>query len=159
MLKLLKEGDFAMLSKELILCLITAIAGYFVGKWHQLFIERRTALSLRFQNLYAPFEKLIWLNTQGAHTFSGLNRQLQREFFELLLNNYEYADSELKELIFRFKCTYDNSETDMDEADQYFFLIEKRIDQIFNTISKKLFYEPYCIKYAKKVTKDWERLL
>ena len=143
---------------ELIICFITALLGYVAGRRHQLFLEKRAMLHDRFEKLYAPFEKMIWIHTQGAFHFSKLDPDLQRKFFELLFNNYEYADSELKELLMRFKWTYDTPGADMEEADRHFFMIENRISQIFGMLSKKLFLEPYSIKHAGKITEEWDRL-
>lgn len=143
---------------ELIICIITASLGYVAGRRHQLFLEKRSMLRERFEKLYAPFEKMIWIHTHGAFNFSELEPSLQKMFFELLFNNYEYADSELKELLMRFKWTYDTPIADKEAADKHFFMIENRISQIFGILSKKLFLEPYCIKYANKVSKEWDRL-
>ena len=100
----------------------------------------------------------MWSHTLGAFHFSKLDPDLQRKFFELLFNNYEYADSELKELLMRFKWTYDTPGADMEEADRHFFIIENRISQIFGMLSKKLFLEPYSIKHAGNITEEWDRL-
>lgn len=143
---------------DLIVCIITALLGYAAGRQHQLFSEKRTRLQERFEKLYAPFEKMLWLHTHGAFNFSELEPDLQRKFFELLFNNYEYADSELKELLMRFKWTYDNPCADMAEADKHFFMIEKRISDVFNALSKRLFLDPYTIKHANTVTKNWNKL-
>ena len=140
--------------------LITTVLGYAVGRWHQLFLERRSMLNLRFNNLYAPFEKLIWLHTHGAFLFTDLDENLQRDFFNLLFSNYEYADAKLKELLLRFKWAYDTPGAAPEEANKYFFMIEKQISAMFNYLSKKLFLEPYNFrKYSEKVSAEWDGLL
>lgn len=139
-------------------CIVTAVLSYFLGLFQHSFMAKREKNAERFEKLYAPFEKMLWLHTHGAFHFSDLDPQLQREFFELLFNNYEYADSELKELLMRFKWAYDTPGSDTDDANKCFFLIEKRIDSIFNVLSKKLFLEPYSFKHSKNVSKMWDDL-
>lgn len=142
---------------ELTISIVSLIAGYIINLIQTNHSEKRTRKSERFEKLYAPFEKMIWLHTHGAFHFSELEPSLQRQFFELLFNNYEYADSELKELLLRFKWLYDTpAAKDVEEADKCFFLIEQRIWAVFNALCKKLFYEPYCIKHADKISKKWE---
>ena len=102
---------------------------------------------------------MVWLHTHGAFQFSDLAPDLQRQFFELLFNNYEYADSELKELLLRFKWVYDvPAAKDIEEADKCFLLIEQRISLVFDVLCKKLFLEPYSIKHADRITKKWDKL-
>lgn len=144
---------------ELLICILSLIGGYIFRRFQERYTERHTQKTERFKKLYAPFEKMIWLHTQGAFQFSDLEPLLQRQFFELLFNNYEYADSELKELLLRFKWVYDTPLVkDADEADKCFFLIEQRIDTVFNVLSKELFLEPYSIKYAERISKKWNKL-
>ena len=144
---------------ELIISMTSLIIGYFISRLLERHSEKYTRKSERFEKLYAPFEKMVWLHTHGAFQFSDLAPDLQRQFFELLFNNYEYADSELKELLLRFKWVYDTpSAKDTDEADKCFFLIEQRISLIFNVLCKELFLEPYSIKHADKITKQWDKL-
>ncbi len=141
------------------ICVITALLSYTFGLFQHRFVAKREQKSERFAKLYAPFEKMLWLHTHGAFRFSELDPVLQRQFFELLFNNYEYADSELKELLLRFKWLYDTpTAKDTEEANKCFFMIEQRISLIFNVLSKQLFLEPYSIKHADKITKRWNKL-
>ena len=74
-------------------------------------------------------------------------------------DNYEYADSELKELLLRFKWVYDTpAAKDTEDTDKCFFMIEQRISLVFNVLCKELFLEPYSIKHADKITKKWDKL-
>jgi hypothetical protein len=138
--------------------IISFVLGYYSSKLSKQFSEKRTRMLERFEKLYAPFEKMILIHTYGAFSFSALDAELQNQFVSLLYNNYEYADSELKELIMRFKWTYPPAQPDPQESDKYFFLIERRISDVFNIFSKRLFLDSYCIKHADKVTKDWDAL-
>jgi len=79
---------------ELTISIISLIAGYITSQLLERHSEKYTRKSERFEKLYAPFEKMIWLHKNGAFQFSDLAPDLQRQFFELLYNNYEYADSE-----------------------------------------------------------------
>lgn len=144
---------------SIIVCIIAALLSYIFGLFQHRFVEKREQKSRRFEKLYAPFEKMIWLRTYGAFQFSELDPSLQRQFFELLFNNYEYADSELKELLLRFKWVYDTpGAKDIEAANKYFFMIEQRISLVFNVLCKELFLEPYSIKHADKVSKKWDKL-
>lgn len=144
---------------ELIISIISLTIGYFTSRILEAHSEKYTCKSKRFEKLYAPFVKMIWLHTHGAFQFSELNIVLQRQFFELLFNNYEYADSELKELLLRFKWVYDTpAANDIEEANKCFFMIEQRISLVFNVLSKELFLEPYSIKHADKISKRWDKL-
>ncbi len=144
---------------ELTISIVSLAFGYFTSRFLETHSEKYTRKSERFEKLYAPFEKMIWLHTHGAFQFSDLDPALQRQFFELLFNNYEYADSELKELLLRFKWVYDiPAAKDIEEADKCFFMIEQRISLVFNILSKELFLEPYSIKHAEKIAKRWDKL-
>ena len=144
---------------ELITSTTSLIIGFFTNRLLEHHSEKYTRKSERFEKLYAPFVKMVWLHTHGAFQFSDLAPDLQRQFFELLFNNYEYADSELKELLLRFKWVYDVSAAkDIEEADKCFFLIEQRISLVFNVLCRKLFFEPYSIKHADRIAKKWDNL-
>lgn len=144
---------------SIVICVITALLSYAFGLFQHRFIAKREKQSERFEKLYAPFEKMIWLHTHGAFQFSELDPNLQRQFFELLFNNYEYADSELKELLLRFKWVYDTpAAKDTEDTDKCFFMIEQRISLVFNVLCKELFLEPYSTKHADKITKKWDKL-
>ncbi len=143
---------------ELVVSIISLIVGYFFSRLQERHSEKYTRKSERFEKLYAPFEKMIWLHTHGAFQFSDLDSGLQRQFFELLFNNYEYADSELKELLLRFKWVYDTpAAKDIEETDKCFFMIEQRISLVFNVLCRELFLEPYSIKHADKIAKRWDK--
>jgi len=143
---------------ELTISIISLAIGYFTSRLLETHSEKYTRKSERFEKLYAPFEKMIWLHTHGAFQFSDLDPDLQRQFFELLFNNYEFADSELKELLLCFKWVYDTpAAKDIEEADKCFFMIEQRISLVFNVLSKELFLEPYSIKHAEKIAKRWDK--
>ncbi|MCM1326932.1 MAG: hypothetical protein NC094_09065 [Bacteroidales bacterium] len=145
--------------KEITIAIISLVVGYFISRIQEILSEKHTRKEERFQKLYAPFVKMIWLHTHGAFQFSELDPSLQRQFFELLFNNYEYADSELKALLLQFKWTYDTpSAEDVADADRHFFLIEERITTVFNVLCKDLFLEPYSIKHADKIAKQLEKL-
>lgn len=141
--------------KEIIVAIVSLLVGYFVSKLQSRYTERRQRIQERFEKLYAPFEKLIWCETHGAFEFSNLDPKLQKQFMDLLFNNYEYADSMLKELLMRFKWTYDNLDMCKEEADEHFFMIENRITKVFNVLSKKLFLDPAYMRYSKKNNKEW----
>ena len=144
---------------ELTISIISLIAGYITSQLLERHSEKYTRKSERFDKLYAPFEKMVWLHTHGAFQFSELDPVLQRQFFELLFNNYEYADSELKELLLRFKWVYDTpAAKDTEEADKCFFMFEQRMWLVYNVLCKDLFLEPYSIKHADKITKKWNKL-
>ncbi len=152
--------EFILSHFELIAGAVTTILGYIFGRWHHLFLERRSRTLDRFEKLYAPFEKMIWIQTHGAFRFSDLDSKLQRQFFELLFNNYEYASSELKELLYCFKSSYDSiPEFGVEDSDRIFFEIENNISEGFNALSKTLFLEPYCLKKSKKVLKRLSKSL
>ena len=145
---------------EFTISIVSLIAGYFTSRLLEHHSQKYTRKSERFEKLYAPFEKMIWLHTHGAFQFSDLAPDLQRQFFELLYSNYEYADSELKELLLRFKWVYDTpSAKDTEEADKCFFMIEQRMWLVFNALSKDLFLEPYSIKHADRIAKEMDKLL
>ena len=144
---------------EVIICLISLIVGYIFNRFQERHSEKYTRKSERFEKLYAPFVKKIFLDTQGAFQLSDLDPLLQRQFFELLFNNYEYADSELKELLQQFKWVYDiPAANDKEEANKCFFMIEQRIFAVFEVLSKEMFLEPYCIKKMNRIAKQWEKL-
>ncbi len=136
--------------------IISLVIGYFFSKFQQHYSEKRTRISERFEKLYAPFEKMIWLRTKGTFCFSDLDPQLQQDFIELLFNNYEYADSKLKILLMHFKWSYDSK--DFQGSNDNFFLIMKQISAAFNLLSKKLFLEPFSLKEVNTVLKDLEDL-
>ncbi|UWO83159.1 hypothetical protein NQ487_20025 [Hungatella hathewayi] len=144
--------------KELVISIISLVIGYFISKFLQRYTEKRARTIERFEKLYSPFEKMIWINTHGAFNFSDLEPELQKQFFELLFNNYEYADAELKELLMRFKWEYDCPGGNIEDANKFFFMIECRISVVFNVLSKKLFLEPYNIKYASKIIKKFDKI-
>lgn len=144
------------LAVKLGLVVIPYIAGYFTHIFQQYFLEKRTRLKERFEKLYAPFDKMIWLQTKGAFSFSDLAPELQHDFIKLLFTNYEYADSKLKTLLMHFKWAYDSE--DFEESDKFFFLIEKRISETYNVFSKKLFLEPFCMKKVSKTLKEFKKL-
>lgn len=145
--------------KEIVICIISLTAGYFISRLQEYRSKKYMRIEERFQKLYAPFEKMIWFHTHGAFLFSDFDMSMQKQFFDLLFNNYEYADSELKELLLRFKWVYDTpSSKDVDESNKCFFLIAQHISSVFNIFCKKLFLDPYSLKYADKVSKEWDRL-
>ena len=139
--------------------IISLVFGGLVSLFIQRKTEKFTRKEERFRNLYAPFQKMIWIQTHGAFEFFDLEPSLQRQFFELLFNNYEYADGELKELLLRFKWVYDTpSSKDGKDSNKCFFLIQQRIDTVFNSLCRSMFLEPYSIKHADKISKKWEKL-
>lgn len=69
------------LAVKLGLVVIPYIAGYFTHIFQQYFLEKRTRLKERFEKLYAPFDKMIWLQTKGAFSFSDLAPELQHETY------------------------------------------------------------------------------
>lgn len=144
------------LAVKLGLVVIPYIAGYLTHIFQQYFSEKRTRLKERFEKLYAPFEKMIWLQTKGAFCFSNLSLKLQLDFVELLFGNYECADLELKTLLMQFKWAYDSK--DFKESDKFFFLIEKHMSETYNVFSKKLFLEPFCMKKVNKTLKEFKKL-
>lgn len=145
---------------ELTISIISLIIGYFSSRLLERHSEKYTRKSERFEKLYAPFVKMVWLHTHGAFQFSDLTPDLQRQFFELLFSNYEYADSELKELLLRFKWVYDvPAAKDIEETDKCFLLIEQRISLVFDVLCKKLFLEPYSIKHADRISKKMDKSL
>lgn len=145
---------------ELAISIISLIIGYFISRLLERHSEKYTRKSERFEKLYAPFEKMVWLHTHGAFQFSDLDPALQRQFFELLFKHYEYADSKLKELLLRFKWVYDiPAAKDTEEADKCFFMIQQHISLVFNALCRDLFLEPYPIKHADKITEKCDKLL
>jgi hypothetical protein len=77
----------------------------------------------------------------GAFSFSDLAKENQDIFLNLLIDNYEYTDSNLKTLIYEFRCSLDSD--DYSDSNRLFFEIASSIDASFNSIGKKLFMEPY----------------
>ena len=122
---------------ELITSTTSLIIGFFTNRLLAHHSEKYTRKSERFEKLYAPFVKMVWLHTHGAFQFSDLAPDLQR----------------------RFKWVYDVSAAkDIEEADKCFFLIEQRISLVFNVLCRKLFFEPYSIKHADRIAKKWDNL-
>lgn len=126
---------------DIIICILTALLSYFAGRCHQLFIENRNTIAIRFQKLYAPFEKEYLRNGPGAFCFTDLSNESQKIFLEILIDNYEYTDSDLKTLIYEFRCAI--ASEDADAANHIFFKIASSIDKSFNQIGKKLFLKPH----------------
>lgn len=124
-----------------IICVLTALLGYGAGRWHQLFLEKRNIISIRFQNLYAPFEKEYLKAGPGAFYFTDLSDEKQKFFQNILIDNYEYTDSALKTLIYEFRCAIFSGDTN--DINRTFFEIATSIDKTFDKISKKLFLEPH----------------
>lgn len=126
---------------DIIICILTALLSYFVGRCHQLFIENRNMIAIRFQKLYAPFEKEYLRNGPGAFRFTDLSKESQKKFLDILIDNYEYTDSNLKTLIYEFRCAIVSEDTDAEN--HIFFKIASSIDISFNQIGKKLFLKPH----------------
>ena len=126
---------------EIIVCILTALLSYFVGRHHQLFIEGRNMTAIRFQKIYAPFEKEYLRQGPGAFCFTDLSKETQKRFLDILIDNYEYTDSELKTLIYEFRCAI--ASEDINDTNKLFFKIACSIDKSFNQIGKKLFLKPH----------------
>lgn len=124
-----------------IVCILAAILGYGTGRWHQLFLEKRNITSIRFQKLYAPFEKEYLKAGPGAFLFTDLSDEKQKIFQNMLIDNYEYTDSALKTLIYEFRCAIFSGDTD--DVNRIFFEIATSINKTFDKTSKKLFLEPH----------------
>lgn len=126
---------------DIIICILTALLSYFIGRCHQLFIEKRNTIAIHFQKLYSPFEKEYLRNGPGAFCFTDLSKESQQNFLDILIDNYEYTDSDLKTLIYEFRCAiaFENA----DAANHIFFKIASSIDNSFNQIGKKLFLKPH----------------
>nr|WP_314460670.1 hypothetical protein [uncultured Clostridium sp.] len=123
--------------------ILTAALGYAVGRKHQLFLEKRSRLMARYQNLYAPFERLYVKICTGAFYFTDMPISTQEEFLTILYDNYEYTDSKLKNLIYEFNCNYRGNDIDIETANLKFYEIACRISEQFDKLSKKLFFEPH----------------
>ena len=124
-----------------IVCILTAMLGYGAGRWHQLFLEKRNIIAIRFHKLYAPFVKEYLKAGPGAFCFTDLSDEKQKIFQNMLLDNYEYTDSALKTLIYEFRCALSCGDTN--DVNRIFFEIATSINKTFDKTSKKLFMEPH----------------
>lgn len=127
----------------ILVSIITAILGYITGRKHQLFLEKRSRLMERYQNLYAPFEKLYLKVCTGAFYFTDLPIDIQEQFLSILYNNYEYTDSKLKNLIYEFRCNYYGNDIDIEVANLKFYEIASQISSQFHKLGNKLYFEGY----------------
>lgn len=119
---------------------LTSVLGYFFGRWHQLFLERRSLDNKRFQSLYLPFQKLYFKKINGAYFYLDMPNQLQSTFLEMLIDNYELADSELQRLIMEFKWVLNASDSTKQEINDKFYEICLVLDNTYRKLAKKLYY-------------------
>ena len=146
----------AQYANEIIVAVISALAGSILTWGYQEYTAKRKMLKERFDKLYAPFEKMVLLRKQGAHSFSDLDTELQKDLIHLLFDNYEYADTVLKVLVVQFKMCLDGKQKE--DSDKNFFLIEHQVSQGFNKLSRKLYLEPFRASASKEALKKWDKL-
>jgi len=126
---------------KVLIPLVSVISGYFVGRYHTLFLEKRSRLRERFNNLYLPFEKLYFTETHGAFRFTELPLNLRQQFTSILYENKIYADSTLHEMIVVFKWMNDPKVYDSEDIDPHFHKIAVHIKNQHTQMAKKLFYK------------------
>lgn len=132
---------------SIIVPIITAILGYIFGILRESYKEKRSKLNLRFEKLYNPFQTLIMKNTHGAFIFSDLNQDLQKMFYDLLIDQYMFADKLLKSKIMEFRWIYDdytlnnrpiiNPDSNLNIK---FYEISVHIFEEYNNLCSKLYF-------------------
>ncbi|MHB9945239.1 hypothetical protein CF095_07515 [Clostridium botulinum] len=137
---------------KFIIPISTTICGYMAGIYHERFKEKRSKLNLAFNKLYNPFQKLIMKEIHGAFIFSDLNTDLKNKIYNILLDNYEFADSKLKVLIIEFKWNYDDyiqnncpKLTDKSDLNQIFHKLSLHMSFYYNKLCSKLYYPKFKI--------------
>lgn len=135
MIDLIEKIIHSGLFKDIFLLIVGAIFGIIT----KLLYDKRTKTEERFTKLYAPFAKLVIKETHhSAYYFSNFSEETQKNFIDLLYDNYEFTDKELRKRIYEFSCAY--HEKCMEECNTSFYKVHGYIDDEFDRLSKKLFY-------------------
>jgi len=128
---------------QIFIPIITAIIGYILGRFEFLYKEKRTQLKTQFLELYLPLQKFLIDVNPEEKTFSSLYSEIQADIVDMLIDKYEYAESDLKNLIVKFHSTFvkDPYNTDaVTTLDNEFFELIKCVKRDYNKLAKKLFY-------------------
>lgn len=130
---------------------VSTALGALAGSWAQKRKYQHEKMQERYDHLYAPFVKLLLSETHGAFLFTDLDNSLQRRFTDILLQNYQYSDTDLQDLIYFFQNAYDNRHKYSDnDANQYFFDIANDIFSTYKLMNQKLYYESKFLKRKKR---------